>query len=514
MPSDLNQEVELKLDLDASDLDRLRSHPVLAGAGPGTTAQLETTYFDTPKHRLRRAGLSLRVRSDAGGHVQTVKAGAEGAAGLFDRPEWQAAVAGPAPEAEALRDTPVWDLLGGARVRRGFEALFTVTVERTTWPIERAGATIEVTLDRGEVRAGTATEPVAELELELKAGEPEALFALGREIADAVPLRLGVRAKAERGYMLLDRARLDAQDAGRPLTARAEAVALPRRVDAARGFHLIVQACLRHLWLNVGPLLATHDPEALHQARVAMRRLRSALRLFRPMVADEAYGDLSDALRAVSRQLGEARNLDVFLAGHAGTATGLATGLQPEPGTALAERAEVARQEAYERVLASLRDPAFARLTLDLLAWSLVGAWTRSDEPEAQRLREAPLQRVAAGILDAQARKVRRRTRGLAGLPAGQRHRGRVAAKALRYASEFFAGLDTGGKAQRRHGTYVAALERLQDSLGVLNDIEVGRALVASLGGAGEPETPVEDSLLAEAERAHDAFSRARPFWK
>ncbi|HEX4737132.1 MAG TPA: CYTH domain-containing protein [Allosphingosinicella sp.] len=114
MPVPNGHEFELKLELDPRDAGDLRRHPLLAGAEASTRAQC-STYFDTRKNALRKAGYSLRVRSSGGKYVQTVKRTSAGA-GLFNRPEWEVPVEHDRPDAAAIAETPVGEIIGADRV--------------------------------------------------------------------------------------------------------------------------------------------------------------------------------------------------------------------------------------------------------------------------------------------------------------------------------------------------------------------------------------------------------------
>ena len=99
MPSP--QEVELKLDLPARSLAKL-TRGVLGGkaAGTATRVNLVSVYFDTRKFKLRRKGVSLRVRHIGGRHVQTIK---QDAGALLDRQEWEREIPGTKPDLAAAR---------------------------------------------------------------------------------------------------------------------------------------------------------------------------------------------------------------------------------------------------------------------------------------------------------------------------------------------------------------------------------------------------------------------------
>ncbi|GJD99032.1 CYTH and CHAD domain-containing protein [Methylobacterium isbiliense] len=509
------RETELKLEFEASDLATLSGHPLLDPREAPEEARLTSVYFDTEDRRLRAAGYTLRVRSDGAGHVQTVKAALPGA-GLFDRPEWEWAVAGAEPDLRPLAETPLGDVLGRKAVLR---PLFSAAVERSVRAVAHGGARIEVALDRGRITAldGAADRvtPLNELELELKQGSAADLFGLARELGASVPLRLGVLSKAERGYRLIG------DGLGR--FSKAEPVALDPAMSAGEAFQAIAQACLRHLRLNEEALRDHRHAEALHQLRVALRRLRSAFSLFGDIVEDARVPALKAELKRLSEPFGHARNLDVFLA------TTLPAERERRPDEAglltLERHLEDERNAAYAAVMATLGGTEWRGVLIDLVAWLDAGPWRAADAPQAAR-RDAPARAFATEELERRRRKVKKRGRGLDHLEPHARHEVRIAAKKLRYGAEFFAGLYAKPKAAKRHKRFVRALADLQDALGDLNDIATAHTLTADLVrgapgaavfAAGLTAADVEQrtqKLLAEAAAAHTALIDVRPFWR
>lgn len=486
-------EVELKFDLAAEDVAALRACPSLAGEA-ARAARVDTSYFDSKDRQVRGAGYSLRVRRDGGRHVQTVKHKPAGAAGLFVRREWESEVAGPGLDRTALAKTPLGRLLDAAgagpltpQVRSRFR--------RTTWLITHKGSRIEVVLDEGTVAGGGAQAPLCELELELKAGKPRALFALAQEIGAAVPLRLGVLSKAERGYALTEKSLAE--------PARAEPIALAVPLSEGEAFRAVARACLRHYRLNEIVLLARRDADALHQARIALRRLRSGLSLFRATVRGKDYHAVRDDLGWLSGQLGDARNLDVLIAGQAG----------PDADDPAHGRLLKARAKAYERVEAALGSERARGLMLRLALWIEAGAW---------RFRERA-SRDMAGLavhqLERQWRRVRRHGARLGKAGPEDRHRLRLDVKKLRYAAEFLAGLSAKKPKRARRDRFIAALKDLQERLGDLNDAEAAEAMTARLapglrGSAGRIRRQAEaGDAVAAAEEALERAAGAAGYW-
>ncbi len=494
-------EVELKLELDPEHLERLRDELRRRAGGKGRRQRLETTYYDTPRLALKAAGVSLRVRRIGKRRLQTIKAG-HGAAGLFDRAEWEREVAGDEPDLTAAEGTALAPLVSGEK-RKKITPVFSLKVGRDVFQLREGRSVFEATVDEGVVEAQARSEPLCELELELRRGARPDLFSVARSLATAVPLRLGVRTKAERGYALLD--------GKAPKAVKAKPVALTPGTTTAAAFQAIGRACLVHLMSNEAVLRVRRDPDAVHQMRVAMRRLRAAISLFRDVVADAGRDALKGELKWISNALGEARDIDVFLA------KTLRPMRQRNPDdtelSELAASCESRREKAYGRALEAVASPRFRALALDAAAWIETGAWLEGGDAA---LRDRPIEAFAAKELSRRAKKVRQRGVNLARLDPETRHRLRIEIKKLRYAVEFFAGLFKGKGRAKRLKAFHAALERLQDALGELNDIAVSQRMAAGRAGdlvARQQATLTEDRLR-EAVAAYRDLSQAEPFWR
>lgn len=482
-------EIELKLDLTPEAAGAFEAGALFA-CNPNIAEQ-QSTYFDTLDHALLKSGLLLRIRRSGKQRIQTVKANGTSAAGLFVRSEWERPVRNHTP---VLDDTtPIRGLLGDAADVIG--PVFEVRIERRSWIVSDGAATIELALDRGEAVAAQKHAPICEIELELKTGEPAALFALARRIDAVAPVRLGVQSKAERGYRL-------AGPAG--AMVKAEPVALSNEMTAADAFRHIVQNCLRQFRLNEALMMVGRDAEALHQARVALRRLRSAFSIFKPAIDGEVHMALREELRWLAAELGDARNLDVLLK-------------RAKPG-ALYDRIAAAREAAYDRVADVLAQARVRALALDLTEWTAFGDWLEvqggTHDPHQ------PARDFALTALDRFRRKVKKAGRELAHAGDEARHEVRKDAKKLRYASEFFASLFEHKRERRRHKTFVAALEVLQDKLGALNDLATAPAILDKLGLADDPGASrllargKRKALLKAASEAHEDLIDMKQFWR
>lgn len=503
---DAPREIELKFALPAERAGEiLGAIEALAGA---PARALSSTYFDTPKGSLRRAGMALRVRRDDDAFTQTLKDAGDGA---LVRGEWEARVAGPLPEADVLRGTPAGPLLPrGVRL----EPAFVVDVRRRTADVVEGESRIELAFDEGVAKARGEEAPFAELELELKSGPQWGLFALARRLAGAGDLTLSFTSKAERGFLL-----------ARPPRSYAHKFRPPRLspdMTAGAAFQAVARACLRQVAANAERLRQRASPEVIHQMRVGLRRLRSLITSFRKVAADARLPAIKAELKWITGELDAARNLDVLLRGDYRAAVAQKEDADGLKGLGL--RLRGARRMAYVRAVGAAESERFRRLLVDLLIWIEAGAWTAADAHAGVRRR--PIRRFAADELARRRRKIVRRGAALRELDPAARHQLRIEAKKLRYAADVFMGLFDRPKRAR---AFLAALKELQDSLGELNDIVVGERLAheaAASPGRAETDsafvagriTGVQHARIGPlTDRAEDAlatFGEAKAFWK
>lgn len=483
------QEVELKLDLEPPMADRLEAAKLFAGKPK--IAALRAIYFDTPDCHLAGAGFSLRIRTVGRRRVQTVKADSGSAAGLFSRPEWERVVSDDIPVLDEA--TPIRSLLG--RKAGDIVPAFEVHVERRTWDVTENDSRVEVALDRGKVVVGERQTSICEVELELKHGSPAALFLLARKIDAVAKVRLGVLSKSERGYRLLGPA---------PGAARAERVSLDADMTAAAMFQHVARSTLRHFRLNETLLLQHRDMAALHEARVALRRLRSAFSIHRSMVEDGDFDRLRGELGWLASELGEARNLDVLL--ERNQAGPLHAGLVQ------------ARGQAYATAEAAIASDRARAVMIDLAEWIALGAWLT--QPGGREVRNRPAADFAAKALNRFLRKVKRHGGGLTELDDEARHEVRKATKKLRYAAEFFAALFDRKKQRRRYRRFVSALGDLQTQLGDLNDLATAPVVLERHELTKEPRADPRTAakkkrkLITAAADAYDNLVQAKRFWR
>jgi triphosphatase len=228
------REIELKLEVPAYSLARLTRSSLLKGASTAgeKPATQVSVYFDTDKLKLRKKGVSLRVRRIGRRYVQTVKQETGESETLLDRNEWEYPVRSKQPDLDAARDTALGPLLN-KKLRRSLKPVFETRVQRSVYPIQRGDSEIELIIDQGKIEAGQESAPLCEVELELKRGTSAELFKLARALADQVPVQLAVTSKAERGYALAA--------AEQPKPIKAAPVALTLDLTRQAAFHAVAR---------------------------------------------------------------------------------------------------------------------------------------------------------------------------------------------------------------------------------------------------------------------------------
>jgi len=484
----------------------------MAPASACSQSRLISTYYDTPDLTLKRRGLSLRVREQGDRFIQTVKSGDPSSFDVLTRGEWEDELAEGYPDPNAAQSGEhLPDGIAG-----DLQPFFATDVTRTTFAIEPTPATrIEAAIDQGEIRvAGDgAAEPISEIELELKSGDAAALYDVALQLLDVAPIRIEPRSKSERGYQLGDEA-----ETASPVV-HAEPIALDPAMTVEAALQEIGRACLAHLLHNEAAALAM-DPEGVHQMRVAVRRIRSAISAFKRLLPAADRRRISGELAWLVDILGRARNLDVFateLLLPARAELSHKTGVDD-----LAAALDRERSAAYQRVERAILSKRHAAGMLRLSHWFEARGW-REGPAARSALLTSPIGDLAPHPLDRRWREVRKRSKRFGRLTAPQRHKLRIAGKKLRYTLELLGNLFDQDDLQR----FMKRLKRLQDDLGYANDVRVAHDILRELC-AGARRSPVahagarlfewHEQALAKAERKLrrrlNRLHRTAPFWR
>ena len=520
-------ETELKLLVNAAHLEKIVSQAIMRELARGDLVEqrLLAHYFDSAGRKLRRKGLTLRVRQEGGQALQTLERTAPEAApsGALARGEWQTEVEKMWPDLRKLANEEtlprkqrkvLLQLRGADKLAEQFQ----VEVARKTLMLEIGGSSVEMALDDGKVVAAGESSRFCEVELELKAGKKSALYAAARHLARHVPAQISFVSKADRGFALLG-------EAAAPV--KAVPVAFPVDASVEQGMRRIFAACLVHAQANVAGFLHSDDVEYLHQLRVGMRRFKSAIKLFRDLVT--LPPELREQLEELSSLLGAARDADVLLLSTLADLNGAEK--QTQPLHALLEHA--ARHAAERRAAAreALHSTRHAQLMIALFEWVDCKRWRRDvSKQERQRLRSplagyahhaviaahALVARRAGKVRDEQReekpnekreekRDAQRDDKPDDGGAARSLHRLRIAGKQSRYAVDFFTDIERPHRAEK----YIRQLTRTQDALGAVNDVSVARHTLAEFASAdpalGEQVDAVVDQLDAIERKAMGA---------
>lgn len=466
-------EVELKLLVTSQDAEALRQHPLLKGYATSKPHEqkISDTYFDTPDLLIRRCNAGLRVRRVGNDWVQTLKGGGSVNGGLHSRHEWESQVAGPAPDLAVLRDVvdhkAVWGRMLCSRVVEDqLLPIFTTQVKRMVWELRLPqGDEVECVLDQGNLERDDKKIPISEIELELKSGDPTHLFDFALALQQDIPMQIGNLSKADRGYALFA--------PQPPAAVNATLLKLSKCMTIEQVFQAIAVNCMSQIQANEAGVVQEHDVESLHQMRVGLRRLGSALGLFKGVL--QLPEDLQQELDWLATQLGAARDWDV-LAGS--TLPAVAEAVPDETRLAEVKLAALGKaHKKHEAASNAVSSPRYTRLILCFTRCVQGCGWRDAMSPQDQNRLTARVTKFARNTLVHDQRRLLKRGRKLRRASPIARHRVRIAAKKTRYATEFFQSLYP----SKRVRPYVEALSTLQDELGWLNDAAVADRLLKEL---------------------------------
>jgi inorganic triphosphatase YgiF len=413
--------------------------------------------------RLRRVG-----SADNPQWLQTLKMGGRSDSALSQRGEWEAPVPGPALSWQALQATPWSGLDPDGRIFKALAPCFETDFERTRWTVrKRDRSVVEVALDIGHVGLGEQRTPLCELELELLAGPPGALFDAARQMAQSVAVLPANTSKAERGYALA----LGAL----PLPRRAQPPPLTPGMALTDAAQCVLREMFAQFTTNLDTLRTSDDPEVVHQARVGWRRFRSALRLFRPALAAHPL-PAWQALQPLLSFMGALRDLDVartdtlppLAEAYAAGDTRRAASWQALD-QALAQAAALQRKS----VRYALEAPALGAALLATTEW--LETLPSASVPASKGRQKTQLQRWARRRIARLRAQLKRALKDAAN--ADRQHRARILAKRLRYGVEALRPLLPKGQAKR----WTQQATALQTGLGASRDMVQAGALAASL---------------------------------
>ena len=455
---------------------------------------LYAKYYDTPERHLAEQKISLRQRLEDTHWIQTLKAPSghhlerfelEIDLGELDNPALDLQIYQSNPQAKKL----LQQVLG--KQAKNLITQFETDVERLVYVVHYNRAEIEVSLDRGEIRHDDQTLAIYEIEFELKQGSIQDLIKFIQPWVKQYHLWLDVRSKAQRGNLL-------AQDLTMSPAQFASPLQLKQKDSTDCALKQIVNNALQHLLPNATAIAAEqYNSEHVHQTRVAIRRLRSALRVFGDWSTD-ADPEWQEQLRTLFRQLGLTRDRDA-----------LTEGLLPQLQQAGAPFVQLpdATEDNSIPIEDSLRSIDSVNLILALLQFA--------HQPYATK-QKTPLKKDIAKKLQKLHQQICKDADHFLELDIESQHRTRKRVKRLRYCIEFIASLYPGKELKN----YLKDLKPAQESLGQFNDLNVAEAMFQDLVKRKQKVWFIlgwianEKKYILEQAQAHlDTYAKTDTFW-
>lgn len=462
-------EIEFKFSIPPK---RLAAVKAAARRGASTGIRLEARYFDTADKALSSRGIALRLRKEGEQWVQTVKAMGDGP---LDREEHNVTVDDPSALARPALHAGT---KAGERLRRALDSAdgplvetYRTEIDRVTRDLAFRGGVVELAFDLGRIVAhgGTPQEkqaPVCELELELKEGAVAGLVEVASQWAAQYGLVLNTVSKAERGERLL------AEQWARPAAKARPMAAGGGRKQFLKGPNLqraAVANCLAQVLVNASEIVeGSGDETHVHQLRIGIRRLRTALRELDALAPGRFDPAWEPPLVGVFRSLGQLRDREQALetiGAELREAGAPASGKQSV--TATASPLDIISTSEFQAVL------------IGLMGFTALGHGASAQE---EALGAAKTRRHLHKRLQALRAKVHKDARHFESLSFDEQHSVRKRLKRLRFLAEFVAPAIDGDA-----GDFLASLQPALSALGRLNDEHVASTMYREMA-AKDPE--------------------------
>lgn len=483
-------EIELKFQLPASQkkavLDRLKK----------VKAQkilLQAKYYDTPDRLLAQSGIAIRLRKEADTWVQTFKATTNSHLHRIEHevdlgpqePELDLSVYQHQPIIKKLLD----EVLANSKAQ--LQLQFQTNVQRYHHTYEVNGSCIEACLDDGQLISNNGTAQICEVEFELKEGDVLPLIELAQDWVKQYGLWLDVRSKAERGNLLA---------MGKLVSpaASAKKIVLTKKISTEQALQHIVENCLNHLLPNAAAIAGqVAEAEHTHQARVAIRRLRTALKHLEKW-SDQVDPAWRGQLSTLFKQLGTTRDIDVISAD-----------ILPQLRDDGAPTLQLSASQNHEIPTAVLfTDAPTVILLLDLLMFIHAESTSNKHEPTLKNRASKKLEQLYKHISP--------KAHAYSHLDLEQRHKMRKQTKELRYLIEFFSCLYS----EKSVKHYLKQLKQTLNHLGQYIDILMAEQIFEqqleqnvhfwfALGWSRAQEK----HLLNQADQAMKQLTKIETFW-
>ena len=195
----MSNEVELKLAVTSDAFDILKTHLNQFNILEQNTIFLGNTYFDYPDHFLAKQKMGLRVRRENNDFTLTLKTDGKVVGGLHSRLEYNLSIPDDSvPTSAQLTSLYPFEHLPSAAL----QPIFSTDFNRTFWLIAFGASKIEVAFDQGKILSGEKTQPICEIEFELKEGLVSDLFHFVSFLPFEQDVYFSSASKAKRGYQL------------------------------------------------------------------------------------------------------------------------------------------------------------------------------------------------------------------------------------------------------------------------------------------------------------------------
>lgn len=500
-------EVEVKLSCPKSLIANLPDFDALAGANWRARPQrMVSTYFDTESDDLYRSGMLLRLRRTGTRRIMTLKWNLEDQ-NVFSRGESEVVVESDEPNVD-LFPPETAATVTAAMKSQALVARFETRVRRKIAELRRDDALVEIAVDDGEIVAGNYRAPITECELELKDGDPVALYVLAERLTGS-GLILNPVQKSQRGYHLIRQEKPTEKKASHPKFDPAASIE-----DAIR---VITENTLGQFIDNWPALIDADRPESVHQMRVALRRLRAALKQFERALPNTGFERFREVAKRLANEFGPARDQDVFIAlVNEGPRASFPAEASFE---SLLSIFEERRLDSYRHAKEVVSAPETSRFVLELQAFVSARGWRNRLPTEQLPKLGTPARDFACETLERLYQRARKLGKSITHGNPEARHELRIALKNLRYCAEFFGSLYD----PRKGAKFIKSVGALQDALGEHNDAAtalnlLGRDPLAMqsraegiiLGWCAR-EISAPDVYLKEA---WESFKSARCFWR
>ncbi len=461
-------ETELKLAIDPSNIAKFLNHPlVISNKKSFRKMYLHGTYFDTPDHQLFSQYISFRVRKEGSKWIQALKSFQANTSGIHHRHEWETEVSMEAVELDKLPEKMKASVFVRQRFCNSIVPVFNVRVERTLWDIDLAnGDSVELCLDQGNVSTGSDRNTICEIELELKSGDASSLNLLALDLLDSIPLSLENLTKSRRGYTLLDPQLITYH--------KSDILLLLKTMTAEDVFIYSLYSCIEHLQSNEAITFQGGEPEGVHQMRVALRRLRSCLIFFKPLIPVDSYLELKQQIKWLSGLMGPVRDWDIFILSIEDMLE-----IKSKPSSVhqylytVFENAKKQQLKHSETLIRAMKSSQYTRLFLNLSLWLQTRPWRECVNNNQLKKLDCRVKRFTNKRLI----KIYTKLIQYGGVTPSQltpedRHKVRIKSKELAYSLRFVSSLYPGAAA------YLEVLSNLRDDLGMLNDNYTAESLM------------------------------------